>query len=430
MLKGNVGYLRLKSMRSTTSKTIIFLSTLIIAVLVAAQLMWLFKIYQYEQKEFRTSVIKSMRGVYEEIELLEASTIRLQKLVEQTGPKIFLMKINCTPGKDSLVNAMVHNLEDFGVFTDCNLLVYDGVRKKILYEAYLPSVGSEASKFYGEKLPDREYSYIMLHFPHITRYIVNAMRWWIFSMVLILAVLIAFSFSMYYLYRQKFINEIQHDFIRNVTHEFQTPLTTLSVGLDALSKPSLAGQPEKKDKYIHLMQGQLSYLKYHIENLMKVLKAESQGVEVNKQTVSPIDLINKAIHQLSYSIEEKSAVIRFNPEHHFTINADPSGLYVAILNLLLNAIKYSPHPEIDISCYQQNNTCLISIRDNGVGIEERHIKNLFKKFYRVTEGDVHEVKGLGLGLYFAKKVIDGHNGHIRVNSKPGEGTEFIIEIPV
>src|SRR4051812_44227248 len=124
-------------MRSSLSKSIILISAIVIAILVSVQIIWLYKIYQYEQKEFRTSVIKSMRGVYEELELLETSTIRLQKLVEQTDANTFIMKVHCTPGKDSLLNAVIQNLEDFGVFTDCNLVVYDQSVNKILYQAYL-----------------------------------------------------------------------------------------------------------------------------------------------------------------------------------------------------------------------------------------------------------------------------------------------------
>ena len=417
-------------MRSSTSRSIIIISILVIAILVTAQIMWLYKIYQFEQKEFRTGVIKSMRGIYEDIELLESSTIRMQKLVEQPDETTFLMKVNCIPGKDTLLNAVIHNLEDFGVFTDCSVVVYDRASKSISYEAFLPSIGSEKGNDYNMQLPLKDYSYIMLYFPHIKGYIVNAMRWWIFSMVLILVVLIAFGFSMYYLYRQKFINEIQHDFIRNVTHEFQTPLTTLTVGLDALNKPSVADQPGKRDQYLHLMQGQTQYLKQHIENLMKVLKAESQGLVMEKTQVSVSDLINKAIGQLSFPIEEKKAIINFNPDSPVSVNGDPASLYVAILNIISNAIKYSLNPVVDITCTKHNQHCIVSVKDNGIGIPEKNIKHIFKKFYRVTEGDIHESKGLGLGLYFTKKVIDGHKGSIKVNSRPGDGTEFLIEIPI
>ncbi len=417
-------------MRSSTSRSVILISTVVIIALVAAQLMWLYKIYQYEQKEFRTSVIKSMRGVYEELELLEFSTIRLQKLVLEPDANTFLMKVHCIPAKEVLVNAVMHNLEDFGIFADCNVVVYDRQKKNILYQAYLPTVGSTQNSNEHIKMSLTDYSYIMLYFPHVNWYIIKAMGWWIFSMVLILVVMVALGMSMYYLYRQKFINEIQHDFIRNVTHEFQTPLTTITVGLDALAKPYVTDQPEKRNHYLQLMQAQTSYLKHHIENLMKVLKAESNGLVMERISLSPLELIHKAIHQLDFSIREKDAIIHFDRAENFMVQADPSSLFVALLNLISNAVKYAPQPEIHISCYQQNNHCIISIKDNGVGIPEKYNRKIFNKFFRVMEGDVHDVKGLGLGLYFTKKVIDGHNGNIKVVSAPGKGAEFIIEIPV
>jgi len=236
---------------------------------------------------------------------------------------------------------------------------------------------------------------------------------------------------MFHLYRQKFLNEVQNDFIRNVTHEFQTPLTTLMVGLDAIAKPSIINYPEKLEKYTRLMQGQTAYLKQHIENLMKVLKADTTGLVLERLAVSPNELIKQATEQLHVNIEEKKATLQLELEQNNTlIEVDKSGLYVAILNLLSNAIKYSNNPMIIVKTAVVNGRFQISVKDNGIGIEEQFQKKLFRKFYRVPTGDVHNVKGLGLGLYFVKKVIDENRGTILVKSISGIGSEFVIELPI
>ncbi|MEO5890742.1 MAG: HAMP domain-containing sensor histidine kinase [Ferruginibacter sp.] len=419
-------------MRSVTFKWIILLSTILIGLLVSAQLFWLNKIYNYDQKEFTTSVLKSIQGVYEDLELSDSSGPELQTLIEQPNINTFLFKIDSIPPKDTLLNTILNNLEDFGVFTDCKVALYDDSSHSYVYEAYIPTAASKHRDNSGIDLAlyKNNYPYVQLYFPHRSQYIISSMAWWIISSILLLLILIALGFSMFHLYRQKFLNEVQNDFIRNVTHEFQTPLTTLMVGLDAISRPSIIDNPAKLEKYTRLMQGQTAYLKQHIENLMKVLKAEANGLVIEKEEIIPNELIKKAVAQLNVSIEEKSAKVDLLLEpKNTTIAADKSGLYVAILNLISNAVKYSNDPIIIIETKVINGIYTISVKDNGVGIEEQYQKKLFRKFYRVPTGDVHNVKGLGLGLYFVKKVIDENKGTIHLKSITGIGSEFVIELP-
>ena len=420
-------------MRSATFKWIILISTITIGLLVAAQLFWLNKIYNYEQKEFNNSVIKSIQGVYEDLELMDSTTTHLQKLIEQPTTNSFLFRISNMPFKDSLPDNVLNNLEAFNVFADCKLGLYDNRSHRYLLQSYLPTAASKNPGINAVGLPvyQKEYPYILLYFPYRNQYILGEMTWWITSSSILLLLLIALGVSVFYLYRQKFLNEIQNDFIRNVTHEFQTPLTTLTVGLDAISKSSMIVQPEKLAKYTRLMQGQTNYLKQHIDNLMKVMQADANGLLIQKEAVAPNELIKEAIKQLYIAIEEKNARIDFMPEEtNTTILADKSNLYVAILNIISNAIKYSVNPFIIIETKVANNKYYISVKDNGIGIDDQYKKNLFKKFYRIPSGDVHDTKGLGLGLYFVKKVIDEHKGSIHIKSIKGIGTEFIIELPV
>ena len=418
-------------MRSSTLKWIILLSTLVIGLLVLVQLFWLNRIYHYDQKEFTTSVIKSIQGVYEDLELSDSSSRQLQKLIEQPTSNTFLFRVDSIPQKDTLLADMLANLEDFGVFSDCKLGLYDNDKRKYIYESYIPSAGTKDTVNTGNPLPvfKKNYPYVLLFFPHRSQYILYSMVWWISSGIFLLVILIALGLSIFFLYRQKFVNETQNDFIRNVTHEFQTPLTTLTVGLDAIGKINVQENREKLFKYVTLMQGQTAYLKQHIENLMKVLKTEANGLVLDKLPVAPNELIKDAITQLAPAIEEKNAEIELlleNTNGH--IMGDKSSLFVAILNVISNAIKFSPDPHIIIDTKISSGWYIISIKDNGIGIEEQYIKKLFKKFFRVPTGDIHNVKGLGLGLYFVKKVIDGHNGAITLTSIPGKGTEFIIRL--
>ncbi len=418
-------------MHSKTLRWIILITTLSIGLLFSIQLFWLNKIYHYEKVEFKTSVIKSIRGVFEDMHLNQMPISQLQKLIKQPDENSFLFRIDSIPPKDPLLTVIANNLESFQVFADCQVAVFDS--STFLYGGYLPGPDSKSAVLNDTiyKSYHKNYPHIYMYFPTRSQYLLYSMWWWIISGIIMMIVLLALGFSIFFLYKQKFLNEIQNDFIQNVTHEFQTPLSTLMVGLEAITKPAVAQNRHKYDTYIKLMQSQAVYLKYHIENLMKVLKSEASGLVIEKSDVNPNELVESAVAQLQTSIEEKNAVIHFIPEKsNQLITADDNSLYVAVLNVISNAIKFSDEPVINIENKITGNKYVLTIKDNGFGIHEKLKKKLFKKFYRIPTGDIHNVKGLGLGLYFVKKVINVHNGTIDVKSTLGKGSEFIIELPI
>jgi two-component system phosphate regulon sensor histidine kinase PhoR len=367
------------------------------------------------------------------MELLANPEIQLQKLITNPEPNSFLIQVDTIPSKDSLLFYMNAEMEDFDLFTDCKFGVYDNTKARYLYEDYLPTAASYNLLNSGKALVHykRNYSFIHLFFPHRSKYILHEITFWIVASVLLLLLLVALGASVFYLYRQKFLNEIQNDFIRNITHEFQTPLTTLKLGLDMISRPGILEKPDKMEKYTLLMQAQTDYLHKHIENLVKVIKTDNIPLTIQREIVNPNDLIKNALEQMQFQIEEAGAFIEFFPEKkNLTIRADKNNLYIVLLNLISNAIKYSRQPHIIIATNTYHKRYSISISDNGIGIDKKFVNKLFGKFYRVPAGDLHNTKGLGLGLYFVHKIIAAHHGKVIVNSTVGRGTEFKIVLPV
>ncbi len=417
-------------MRSVTLKWILLSTAIIISLIVAMQLVWLSKQYTREQKEFTVNVVKSIRGLYEDFNIY--GDYNLRNSIELPDKNSFLMRLDTVLDKQTILDSLSSELQQSDVFTDCKVAFYNAPAHKYLYKIYLPAAASHYPTNEGNEMPafKRKFSYLFLFFPHRDKYILSQMVWWVISCVILILLLIGFAISLFYLYRQKFLNEVQNDFIRNVTHEFQTPLTTLTLGLDMLSKPATAAQPEKHSKYMKLMQGQTMYLKQHIENLMKVITTESKGLVIIKEKVVPNQLIKDAVVQLFASIDEKNAVIHYHLEDkNETITGDGNNLFVAILNVISNAVKYAKNPVIRLETISSSDAYIIRIKDNGIGIEKKYQQKLFKKFYRVPTGDLHTVKGLGLGLYFVKKVVDAHKGTITIESVPEIGTIFTISLP-
>lgn len=421
-------------MRSNTIRLFILIASILIAAIIAIQVYWLNKTYTYEVNEFNTSVIKSIRGVYEDLSLLHESTEKLQSLIQKTEANSFIFKTDTMPEKDSLAFYMHNELESFDIFTDCRLAFFDPGSRSFVYETYLASAGSASSEEdSASSLPliQKQYSYILLFFPHRDRYIIRQMKGWIISGIFLLLVLIGFASSLYYFFKQKFLVEIQKDFINNVTHEFSTPLSVIELSVDGLDRMNGHSAPEKKEKYLNAIRYQADYLKNHISNLVTSVVADKYQLELKTGMVVPNELLNKAMTQLEPVLQKKEGKVEWDlDEENSAINADEENLYLAFFNLISNAIKYAAQPKIIITTIKNHTRYIISIKDNGSGIESSEIKKIFKKFYRAQNGNIHNVKGLGLGLYFTKKVIDRHHGKIEVHSVPGIGTEFRIELPL
>lgn len=420
-------------MRSYTTRLFILVAAMLIVVIVSVQVHWMNKTYKFEQNEFNTSVLKAVRGVYEDLPLLYNSSLMLDSLVEKKGANSFLFQVHHLPSMDSLVYYISSELEDFRVFTDCRVAVFDQGKQRYVFEKYISADASRNGEHKLQPVPlfKKNYNYVHLYFPGRKDYIISQMGNWIVASFLILLLLVGFAFSVYYLYRQKFLFEVQKDFINNVTHEFSTPLSVIGISADGLKKPGVMQRPDRYTRYAESIIYQTDYLKKHISNLVRAVVAGNYHFAVDKKLIVPNQLIRDVINQVDLLLSNVNGHVILDLEPgEKTVPADKENLYLAIFNVVNNAIKYSVHPEIKIMTWVEEKNYYISIADNGIGIEAAERKKIFKKFYRVNKGDVHNNKGLGLGLYFTWKVIKGHHGHIDVRSVPGKGSEFIIQLPL
>lgn len=421
-------------MRSTTLRWIMLSITIIIALIIVSQLYWLKRVYTLEEQQFNAGVVKSIRGLFEDVKIADNPAFQVKKIVEVLDPNTYLVKLDSIPDKDSLYHHLSNEFEDFDVWTDCIVSVYNSSQKAFLYQFYLSTAASRYPQNTAINfLPiNKNYNYLLLNFPHRSKYIIHEMLFWIVTAILLLLVLIGLSISLIFLYQQKFLNELQKDFVNNFTHEFKTPLAVMKIASDVLIQPSITTQPARLLKYGAVIKEQTEHLQSQVERLLKTAIGDNKHIIVNKEPCKLNKLIQHAIDQLEPLINNTNTGIYFTPDDNDpVINADKAHLQLVIINLIENAIKYSnglPYIAIDVQ-YADNNMYGISIKDKGIGIEEKNFKYLFKKFYRVPTGNVHKVNGFGLGLNFVKKIIDAHDGKIIIKSVPGVGTEFKILLP-
>ncbi len=420
-------------MKSTTLKWILMSITIIIALIIISQLFWLKRVYTLEEQHFNSGVVKSIRGLFEDVKIADNPAFQVKQIVEVIDVNTYLVKLDSIPNKDSLYHHLSNEFEDFDVWTDCNVGVFSAKKNNFVYQFYLSTAASSFPQNTVVNLfpIKKKYDYLILNFPHRSTYIIHEMLFWIVTAVVLLLVLIGLSMSIVYLYKQKFLNELQKDFVNNFTHEFKTPLAVMKIASDVLIQPSITNQPARLLKYGMVIKEQTEHLQNQVERLLNTATGDNKYIIVNKQPCSLNELIEHAIEQLEPLIHEKKCEIYFSkyPEN-IILNADRVHLQLVIINLIENGIKYSnAKPYIAIAIAQEDNgQYSISIKDKGIGIEEKNFKYLFQKFYRVPTGNVHHVNGFGLGLNFVKKIIEAHDGKIIVKSVPGIGSEFKIFI--
>jgi len=413
-------------------KWLVLSATVLIGLIVIVQLYWLTKVYSFEQKQFNNNVVKSIRAVFEDLEMNDNPNQPLQQLIHNPADDYYMFKADTIPEQDSLTYYIRKEFSDFDVLTDVKLGAFSSISKKYVYEDYIPTAASgfHVTSALGLPVYSQDYDHILLYFPHRSQYILGEMNFWIISSVALFLALIGLAISLFYFYRQKFLAEVQKDFVNNFTHEFKTPLAVIRIASDVLAQNDITEKPERLKRYSSIIQNQTTHLQNQVEKLLKSASAENKKFPIDKEKVKPARLIEQALNKLQPLIEQKQARVDLKVDNYETnIQADEGHLELAIINILENALKYSNAPHIIVETGKEESDYFISVKDNGIGIEKKYIKDIFKKFYRVPTGNVHDVKGFGLGLNFVKRIVDGHDGRIRVKSLPGIGTEFRLLIP-
>jgi two-component system phosphate regulon sensor histidine kinase PhoR len=278
--------------------------------------------------------------------------------------------------------------------------------------------------------------YFTVYFPNVKPKPIEAASFvspWVYLIIIILFVIVFFAFSLGIIIRQKKLSEVKTDFINNMTHELKTPISTISLSSEMLLRMDFdTDNQEKIRKYANIIYKENKRLENQVERVLNVAKLDKDQVVLDKEAFNVHELLLEVKENFEFNQTETGGMISLNCEAEtFEIQADSVHMTNVVYNLLDNAIKYcNEKAQIQVKTFNERNGLIIEITDNGIGIKKEDIRLIFDKFYRVPTGNVHDVKGFGLGLFYVKLIIDAHQGKIDVKSTVGKGTTFTIWLPL
>ena len=367
------------------------------------------------------------------------STIRRMNIANQRIRSTFKNYIANTPIHKRLnVNELDYVLKrEFDakmIVTPYEFGIYDnGLATKIKSNNY-----SEKQKGYRYSIPIfqdddsiRNYE-LLISFPEKDQYVFSSiLTIGGLTLFLTLFIVLVSSSALYQIIQQKKISEIKTDFINNMSHEFKTPIATINLALDAISNPKIIETPTKVFKYVKMIREENSRMLSQVENVLRISQLERSNQPIQKTIVDTHKIIVDAVSHIQLILKDKSGDLKMHLNAEQTlISGNKSHLTNVVVNLLDNAVKYCDQiPKVMVDTFNEDNSFIIKIKDNGIGMTSVEQKRIFDKFFRAASGDIHNVKGHGLGLAYVKKIIDIHKGVIKLKSKKDFGTIFTIRIP-
>ncbi|MFC2090148.1 sensor histidine kinase [Bacteroidota bacterium] len=278
-----------------------------------------------------------------------------------------------------------------------------------------------------------EDTYLYLYFPDHKSYVRASTGLLAGSSVLLTVVMIIlFSFALFVIFRQKKLSDIKNDFVSNMTHELKTPISTISLASQMLSDNSIPKEKKNTEHISRIIQTESKRLGYQVERVLQMAVLDEGHLVLKKVPAGMGEIVSAVIQNFRIQVENKQGSIAFeNNAEYDTVYGDRVHLMNVVTNLMDNAVKYcNERPDINVTLSNTSASFLLTIADNGIGISKDNQKKVFDRFYRVSTGNVHDVKGFGLGLSYVKLIVEQHGGTIQLTSELDKGTTFSINLPL
>ncbi len=410
-------------------RLLIILSVLSIVGILAVQAVWVRNAYALRDRQFRQSAFIALQDVADEVARLNKFTLN-RYAVTQLSADYFIVNTDAPIDPVTLETFIQNSLQQHKLITDFEYGIYDCETDRMVYGAYVSTGGVTSAKTKNlPKFPRYTY-YFGIRFPNQSSFVAGQLSGWLWSTLAVLLVVSFFGYTLIVVLRQRRLTEVQRDFINNITHELQTPVSTIRIAADVLQSDTIAQQPTRLRQYARVLSEESQRLQHQINSVLHVARAtHGRG---GRSSFSP-DKVTVDLHEIMRAAASAFAphvtldLTALNP----TICADRYQLETALNNLIDNGIKYSPAPaRVVLRTSQSASQLQWSVQDNGIGIAPAHQKAVFRQFFRVPAGHTTNVSGFGLGLYYVWQVARAHGWRLSLDSEPGRGSTFTMNVRV
>jgi two-component system, OmpR family, phosphate regulon sensor histidine kinase PhoR len=406
--------------------TLIVVTFISLIALVAIQISWIVNAANIQEKQFNHSVKMAMSKIVDQLSDDESICSEVASCMGKAGTASCYNSMYKQIEWSKLDSIVKTSLSYYNLNTGYEFDIVD-TKKDVDFKACKKTYFSEEL----ESVFLRNGIELKIKFPQKSEFIAAQIGlMFISSIVLIILISISFLLILKYYRREKMLYRGTRDFINNITHEFKTPITNIALANSMISKSEKIAKDEKLNQYSQIIKSEQKKLKNRVEGLLDIARIEN-GSAGECATTDICNIIKCTVDSYQVQLQElKGSIVFHKQSERCSVSIDSEQFQVAISNLIDNAIKYCDKaPEIKITTYHKSDFVFIEIEDNGIGIQQEFLKQIFEKYFRVPTGDLHNVKGFGIGLSTVKAIIESVKGKIEVKSKVGVGTKFIIQLP-
>lgn len=420
-------------MRHKQIRFVVLLGAISIIGIISVQAYFLQKAWNIREKQFSQTLEIGLKNVAEKMSRLNATTLPYGNPVRQLSSNYFVVDMNSMIDANILEFYLKKEFEKLNLHTDYEYAIYDCHTDKMVYGDYISADGASKTPKLTVNLP--KYSgylyYFGIRFPSLRSSVAGDMAIWFFFTAILLLSVIFFVYAIFIILQQKRFSEMQKDFINNMTHEFKTPISSINISADILVQPDIVNDPGRLSRYGWIIKQENQRLNLLVEKLLQIARLEKSGIQLKIERITLNELVRTVTDNFMAN-HGGSAQTEVSLDANIDkVEADVLHLSSILYNMTDNALKYAgENPIIRIMTRKEHDKVLIIVSDNGPGIAPRYRRRVFDKFFRIPSGNIHNVKGFGLGLYYVRIICRAHHWKIRLRSEPGTGAIFTIEIPL
>jgi two-component system phosphate regulon sensor histidine kinase PhoR len=419
-------------MQNAVIRWVIILGAVALVGIIGIQSYWVMTTWDLNEEEFNKKVNLALYRVANKLADINDAELPSRDVVKQRTTNYWIVNMSVEIDAKILEHLLQSELEERTLNVDFEYAVFDCHTDEMVYGGYCSYTpeGEIKNLDLGDLPKDKEFTYYFgVKFPGRTGFLFDKMQLILFLSVILLITVLFFAYAMWVILRQKRLSEMQKDFINNMTHEFKTPLSTIKIAAGVFLNDERVKADARLHRYAAIIQEQNQRLNKQVEKVLQLASVEKGNLNLKKEKVELMEVLDALLSSTRMRLEEQGGELESNLEAaaNVFIMADRLHLTNILYSLLDNAIKYCEQsPQISVRVAKENNLIQLYIQDNGIGISPAFQGRIFDKFYRIPTGNVHNVKGFGLGLYYVRRICQAHGWHIKLESDLGQGTTVKI----